>query len=386
MNEVHCPHCLAQTPIPSTSNGSGQSDGEIVDCSHCDRSFALPVAAAVVPDALAAAPIDWVAAGVTDPKQAGASTAAPTEVPIALSGVAGLLLTIIFYVAVVGPLASSYFGQLFSARGWVPYGIALLAGWSIVMLAFKTWRVLQQRRCLETEFLPTSIAARINADNAHVFTSYLRHASIGLPRNFLSERLEGATLFLGARRSNSAVAEHLTRQSEADANAVDSSYTTLRVFIWAIPILGFIGTVLGIGTAVGAFSATVSAAVDLEVMKQSIGAVATGLGVAFDTTLLALVTSIVLMFPMSWLQKFEESLLARVDDYCDTQLSRRLEELPGLASRAEAAGNNAAAADANLEALSVSVGRSLRELDTELSRLSKSVGSLSEQLADRKQD
>ena len=220
---------------------------------------------------------------------------------------------------------------------WTSYGIALLAAWSIVMIGFKAWRVFGQRRCLEADLLPTSIAARIHADNAHVFTSYLRHAQLGLPANFLGPRLERATLFLASRRSPGAVAEQLARQSEADANAVDSSYTTLRVFIWAIPILGFIGTVLGIGAAVGAFSQTVSAAVDLDVMKQSIGAVATGLGVAFDTTLLALVTSIVLMFPMSWLQKFEEGLLARVDDYCDTQLARRLEELPEPLANANAA-------------------------------------------------
>jgi biopolymer transport protein ExbB/TolQ len=245
------------------------------------------------------------------------------------------------------------------------------------MLGFKVWRVQQQRGCLDADLLPSSIAERINADNAHVFTSYLRHASLSLPPNFLSARLERATLFLSSRRSASAVAEQLTRQSDADANALDSSYTTLRVFIWAIPILGFIGTVLGIGTAVAAFSDTVSSAVDLDVMKESIGSVATGLGVAFDTTLLALVTSIVLMFPMSWLQKFEESLLARVDDYCDSELAGRLEELPGEASA------EAASADADLGALSATVGSSLRALDDELGRLSKSVGSLRGRLDER---
>ena len=50
-----------------------------------------------------------------------------------------------------------------------------------------------------------------------------------------------------------------------------------------------------------------------------------GLGVAFDTTLLALVTSIFIMFPTSSLQKAEEDYLARVDDYCQRQFVSRLE-------------------------------------------------------------
>lgn len=370
MSDLQCPHCQRETRRPAgSSNGSKRAS--VVDCEHCDRSFSVPTAP---PSAPAVDPtIDWAAAGVPTPGRRPAQSQIPTEVPVALSGGIGLLLTGLFYVLIVTPFEHTYFGQLFTARGWVPYGIAVLAGWSIVMLAFKTWRVAQQRRCFDAELLPTSIAPRIHADNAHVFASYLRQAALSLPPNFLTARLERALLHLASRRSADAVSEQLARQSEADANAVDSSYTTLRVFVWAIPILGFIGTVLGIGAAVGAFSDSVSAAVDLEVMKQSIGSVATGLGIAFDTTLLALVTSIVLMFPMSWLQKFEDSQLARVDDYCDTQLAQRLEALP-----ADANGGNESAD--GIERLGASLGRSMQQLDSDLLRLSQRVGSLSDRL------
>jgi biopolymer transport protein ExbB/TolQ len=127
----------------------------------------------------------------------------------------------------------------------------------------------------------------------------------------------------------------LRNQAERDENVVESSYTMLRVFIWAIPILGFIGTVLGIGASVGGFSESVSEAANLEVMKDSIGVVTSGLGVAFDTTLLALVMSIFIMFPASSLQKAEEEYLDRVDQYCQRHLISRLDDgsvgAPGLA-------------------------------------------------------
>ena len=61
-------------------------------------------------------------------------------------------------------------------------------------------------------------------------------------------------------------------------------------------------------------------------MKNAIGMVTSGLGVAFDTTLLALVMSIFIMVPTSSLQKTEEDYLARVDDYCQHYLVTRLED------------------------------------------------------------
>jgi biopolymer transport protein ExbB/TolQ len=98
----------------------------------------------------------------------------------------------------------------------------------------------------------------------------------------------------------------------------------VRVFVWVVPTLGFIGTVIGIGAAVAGFSATLEAASSLDGMKDSIGAITGGLGVAFDTTLLALVMSILIMFPANAVQRLEEAFLGQVDDYCSEHLLPRL--------------------------------------------------------------
>ncbi len=105
-----------------------------------------------------------------------------------------------------------------------------------------------------------------------------------------------------------------------------SSYTLLKTFIWAIPILGFIGTVQGLGSAVGGFGAGLDQATDISVIKDSLTSITVGLAVAFDTTLVALVMSVILMFPMSSMQKSEEDLLSRIDDYCADHLLKRLRE------------------------------------------------------------
>jgi len=107
---------------------------------------------------------------------------------------------------------------------------------------------------------------------------------------------------------------------------VDSSYVLIKVFIWAIPILGFIGTVLGISDAVSSFGGEMGAAADIEVIKEQLGQVTGGLSEAFDTTLVSLIFSLFVMFPTSVMQKNEEDLLNKVDEYCNEYFLKRLRE------------------------------------------------------------
>jgi hypothetical protein len=90
--------------------------------------------------------------------------------------------------------------------------------------------------------------------------------------------------------------------------------------------MGFIGTVLGLGAAVSGFSDFLSGEGGAEIgaIKEAIGQVTTGLGTAFDTTLLALILSVVLMFPLAAMQRKEETLFVEIDNYLDDTLTSRL--------------------------------------------------------------
>ncbi len=112
----------------------------------------------------------------------------------------------------------------------------------------------------------------------------------------------------------------LDSQSELDLKKLEASYTPLRVFIWAIPILGFIGTVLGIGDAVGEFASFIentssNAAIGDEI-RGALAGVTSGLAVAFNTTFLALILVVPVMMLSSFLQKNEEELLIALEEYC----------------------------------------------------------------------
>src|SRR5690606_22689154 len=103
----------------------------------------------------------------------------------------------------------------------------------------------------------------------------------------------------------------------ASANA-QSSYALVRIIIWAIPILGFLGTVIGITLAIANISP--------QQLEHSLPQVTAGLGVAFDTTAVALTQSIVLMFGQFLCDRLEGRLLARVDERAPVELSGRFEQ------------------------------------------------------------
>ena len=144
---------------------------------------------------------------------------------------------------------------------------------------------------------------------------------------YIVNRIRKALEFFYIRQNNPEVAQMLASQSEIDANKVAGGYSLVKVFLWAIPIMGFIGTVIGIGGAIEGFGAVLGGeAGDMEAIKGPLMNVLDKLGVAFDTTLLALVFSILLSFPASSLQNAEEDLVTDVDEYCIDNLLRRLND------------------------------------------------------------
>ena len=95
----------------------------------------------------------------------------------------------------------------------------------------------------------------------------------------------------------------------------DSDNTMIRYLIWAIPSIGFIGTVRGIGQALS--QADQALAGDISGMTDS-------LGVAFNSTLVALLISIFLMFLFHQLQRLQDTQILDTQEYCEKHLLSRI--------------------------------------------------------------
>ena len=109
----------------------------------------------------------------------------------------------------------------------------------------------------------------------------------------------------------------LERAADSDVElyelSMTSSFSLPKVLLWAIPLMGFIGTVIGMSQAVGSFDAVLSNADNVDGLKNGLVKVTGGLGTAFDTTYLALVISVILAFPLNVLERNEDRLLSQID-------------------------------------------------------------------------
>ncbi len=102
---------------------------------------------------------------------------------------------------------------------------------------------------------------------------------------------------------------------EVAAEQQESELSMLRYLVWAIPSIGFIGTVRGIGVALRRAD---------EALQGDISGVTTALGVAFNSTLVALFISIILMLLIHLLQSNQEGLILRLQTYCREQIIDKL--------------------------------------------------------------
>ena len=123
------------------------------------------------------------------------------------------------------------------------------------------------------------------------------------------------------------VSSFLKDLAERDASVSETTYTLPQGLIWAIPVLGFIGTVLGLSEAVGGFGSVVAGGADLDALKGALGGVTGGLATAFETTLIALVIALIIQLLMTLLQQKEEDFLDRCSDYCYKNLTSHLKML-----------------------------------------------------------
>jgi biopolymer transport protein ExbB/TolQ len=138
-----------------------------------------------------------------------------------------------------------------------------------------------------------------------------------IQQTYLARRLRDAIQFVHRKGSAENLDQHLRHLEELDAVQMHSGYATLRIIIWAIPILGFLGTVIGITVAIANLSPNA--------LEQSMSEVTAGLGVAFDTTAEALALTMVLMFAKSLVERIEDRLLATVDARVSEELVGRFQ-------------------------------------------------------------
>jgi hypothetical protein len=135
-------------------------------------------------------------------------------------------------------------------------------------------------------------------------------------QGYLPKRLRDGLDFVTRTGKADDLEDHLKYLADVDGARAHASYGLVRFIVWAIPIMGFLGTVIGITVAIATLSPT-----ELE----NISGVVAGLGTAFDTTATALALSMVLMFSQFVVERMEQSFLDQVDEQAWDSLAGRFQ-------------------------------------------------------------
>ncbi len=263
----------------------------------------------------------------SDPeRRLGVAAGRGTAVNTSFSGLVALLLTVIFFLGVYF-LPPTHVRALFLERGPTQYFSVYLGIWCGVILLFKRRKLLIQRQSLQHAVIPENHEFVLTSQTAdHVIRNI--HAIADDPQRFIVfNRILVAVSNLKNIGRVSDVDDILRSLAERDESAHDTSFATLGGFLWAIPVLGFIGTVLGLAAAIGNFSSLLDNQDDVRAIVGSLKEVTGGLSTAFETTLLALVIALIVQLWITNQRKAEEVFLDDCQEYCLKQIVSRIKIL-----------------------------------------------------------
>lgn len=190
----------------------------------------------------------------------------------------------------------------------------IFAIWGFIILGHKLLQVRAERRLFKHDFVKIQPGERIIPEDALDRFKDMRAAVEREPtwnERLLPESMLAALHRFHATSSIQAAANAVKERAELAADRLDSSLSLVRYIAWAIPAIGFIGTVRGIGLAL---------AYAEDAIKGDIAPVTSALGLAFNSTLVALVISMFLMYFVHIVQSRQEAFVLETQTYCRDKL------------------------------------------------------------------
>lgn len=250
-----------------------------------------------------------------------------TRVNNLLSGLIAAVLTVAFYAALI-PFQGSRFADMFTQRGLVQYFTVFFTAWSLTILFFKWRKLVLQRKALDHTIVPSNPDFVLSSATVDQVVGQI-YSTVDDPKQFvLFNRITIALSNLRNLGRVSDVDEILRSQAEHDEASMETSYSLVQGFVWAIPVLGFIGTVVGLSSAISSFSGVLSQADQVDQLSTALRGVTVGLATAFETTLVALVAALTIQLILTFLKKSEEEFLDSCAEYCVRQVVGKLRIMP----------------------------------------------------------
>ncbi|HEY5624153.1 MAG TPA: MotA/TolQ/ExbB proton channel family protein [Gammaproteobacteria bacterium] len=196
----------------------------------------------------------------------------------------------------------------------------ILMLWAFSIMGYKAYRSLGEQKLLTQELVPIQDGVRILPEDTREYARTLQALPDRLREMLLPRVLLSSLERFGSTRNVQDVSSVANTLCESEGERLESELSMIRYIAWAIPSVGFIGTVRGIGEALGQAHRAVDG--DITGVTQS-------LGTAFNSTFIALLISIVVMFLVHQLQSLQERLVFDTQTYIDHNLIRHMQARGG---------------------------------------------------------
>ncbi|WP_102794193.1 MotA/TolQ/ExbB proton channel family protein [Bowmanella denitrificans] len=231
-----------------------------------------------------------------------------------------IIVVQMFYATVVSPIAENALtaGGAAASRGFfviikdAEQQVCIIAMlWCSYLILAKAWALTQAQPLFRLDFL---------AGQAEQGELDLPKALNELEQSQYSEQPLLQTWIICIRRylhtqDVQNASDAIQASVESLAVRLESGNSMIRYLIWAIPSIGFIGTVRGIGQALAQAD---------EALAGNIAGMVDSLGVAFNSTLVALFISIFLMLLLHWLQHLQDAMVVETQAHCEKYLLKHL--------------------------------------------------------------
>ena len=191
----------------------------------------------------------------------------------------------------------------------------ILMLWALAIVGQKAMRLRREARLLERDLVPLAEGMKILPADVREYARQVQALPADEGHGLLPRALLAALHRFGATGSIADASASAHGVCEGEADRLDSELSLLRYVAWAIPAIGFIGTVRGIGDALAQAH---------RAMQGDLSGVTGGLGTAFNSTLVALLLSLILMFLLHHLQGEQERLVREAESYLDERLVQSL--------------------------------------------------------------
>ena len=210
-----------------------------------------------------------------------------------------------FYAGVVQDAEQGTYVYRYFAAHPINYCTTIMFFVGLASLVIKFFGLGIQYAMLNTIQLPTEPTGTQTVDEAKGLLQSLKGLSSSLEDSYLVRRLREALEFVKRKGSADTLEDQLRHLEDVDLSRMHHSYGLVRISVATIPILGFLGTVVGITLAIAKLNITG------EALDESLPAVVGGLSVAFDTTGQALSLSMIILCVKFLVERLELRLLSR---------------------------------------------------------------------------